>query len=107
MFSFGLGIGKMLVFDQKKKKKNTAEKFFSLLVIKNLDPDWIRIRIGFQSKMLDPDPYQMNPDPKPFLKVRQTRAASSASLSDSFPARSRTNSCRRFQATTCPRIKFL
>jgi hypothetical protein len=32
------------------------------LVIKTLDPDWIRI--GIQQKMLDPDPYQMNTDPK-------------------------------------------
>jgi hypothetical protein len=29
------------------------------------DPDWIRI--GIQPKMLDPDPYQMNTDPKPWL----------------------------------------
>jgi hypothetical protein len=33
-----------------------------------LDPDsigrdWIRIRIGDQTKMLDPDPYKMNADP--------------------------------------------
>jgi hypothetical protein len=27
--------------------------------------DWIRIRIAVQPKMLDPDPYQMNKDPKP------------------------------------------
>jgi hypothetical protein len=35
-----------------------------LLVIKTLDPDWIRIWIGIQPKMLDPDPdpYQMNMD---------------------------------------------
>ncbi len=79
------------------KKKNviffSAVNFFHFLVIKT----WIRI--GILPKMLDPDS-------KPCLKVRQTRAASSASLSDSFPARSRTNSCRRFQATTCPRINF-
>jgi hypothetical protein len=29
------------------------------------DPFWIRIRIDIQPKMLDPDPYQMNTDPKP------------------------------------------
>ncbi len=28
------------------------------------------IRIGIQPKMLDPNPYQMNTDPKPCLKVR-------------------------------------
>jgi hypothetical protein len=40
-------------------------KFSSkFLVIKTLDPDWIRIWIGVQPKMLDPDPYQMNTDPK-------------------------------------------
>jgi hypothetical protein len=43
------------------------------LVIKALDPDpdpdpyWIRIRIGFQPKMLDPD--EMNADPQPRLQV--------------------------------------
>jgi hypothetical protein len=29
-----------------------------------MDPDWIQIRIGIQPEMLDPDPYQMNTDPK-------------------------------------------
>jgi hypothetical protein len=38
-------------------------KFFQFLVIKTLDPDWTRIRIGIQPKMLDPDPDQMNADP--------------------------------------------
>ncbi len=37
------------------------------MVIKTLDPDWIRIRIDIQPKMLDPDPYQMNTNPKPWL----------------------------------------
>ena len=32
-----------------------------------MDPDWIRIRIGIQPKMLDPDPYQMNADPQPCI----------------------------------------
>ncbi len=32
------------------------------MIIKTLDPDWMRI--GFQPKMLDPDPYQINTDPK-------------------------------------------
>jgi hypothetical protein len=35
------------------------------LVIKALDPDWIRI--GIQPKMLDPDPDEMNADPQPCL----------------------------------------
>jgi hypothetical protein len=30
----------------------------------NLDPDWIRTRIGIHPKLRDPDPYQMNTDPK-------------------------------------------
>jgi hypothetical protein len=36
------------------------------MVIKTLDPDWIRIRISIQPKMMDlaPDPHQMNTDPK-------------------------------------------
>jgi hypothetical protein len=51
-------------------KKNliffSAVIFFQFLVIKALDPDWIRIRIGigFQPQTLDPDPEpdQMNAD---------------------------------------------
>ncbi len=40
------------------------------MVIKALDPDtyWIRIRIGNQPKMLDPDPDEMNADPQPCLR---------------------------------------
>jgi hypothetical protein len=34
------------------------------MVIKTLDPYWIQIRIGIQSKILDPDPDSVNPDPK-------------------------------------------
>jgi hypothetical protein len=37
------------------------------LVIKALDPDWIRIRIGVHPKMLDPDPDEINADPQPWL----------------------------------------
>jgi hypothetical protein len=33
------------------------------MVIKALDPDWIRIWIGSQPKMLDPDPDEMNAVP--------------------------------------------
>jgi hypothetical protein len=39
--------------------------FSQFLVIKALDPYWIRIRIGIQPKMLDPDPDEMNADPQP------------------------------------------
>ncbi len=35
------------------------------LIIKALDPDWIRI--GVHPKMLDPDPEEMNADPQPCL----------------------------------------
>ncbi len=41
--------------------------FFSLDVIITLDPDWIRIRIGIQPKMLDPDPYK-------WIQIRNTDA---------------------------------
>jgi hypothetical protein len=47
--------------------------FFQFLVIKTLDPDWIRI--GIHPKMLDPDPYQMNTDPKPWYYVLYLLAA--------------------------------
>jgi hypothetical protein len=40
--------------------------FFQFWVIKTLDPDWFRIRIGIEPKILDPDPYKMNTDPKPW-----------------------------------------
>jgi hypothetical protein len=62
----GLGIGK-LQFLIKKKKTFTAVIFFQFLVIKALDPNWIRIRIGVHPKMLDPDPDpdEMNTDPQP------------------------------------------
>jgi hypothetical protein len=46
--------------------------FFQFLVIKALDPDWIRIRIGIQPKMLDPD--EMNADQQPCLIVFSTDA---------------------------------
>ena len=39
------------------------------MVIKALDPDWIRIRIGVHPKMLDPDPDEMNTDPQPWFSV--------------------------------------
>jgi hypothetical protein len=41
------------------------------LVIKALDPDWIRIRIriGVRPKMLDPDPDEMNEDPQPCIEI--------------------------------------
>ena len=52
-------------------KKNfiffSALIFSQFLVNKALDPDWIRIRIGIQPKMLDPDPDEMNADPQPCL----------------------------------------
>jgi hypothetical protein len=49
----------------------SAVIFFQFLVIKALDPDWIRIRIriririGLQPQPLDPDPEKINTDPKP------------------------------------------
>jgi hypothetical protein len=42
----------------------SAVIFFQFLVIKALDPYWIRIRIGLQPQPLDPDPEKMNTDPK-------------------------------------------
>jgi hypothetical protein len=48
----------------------SAVIFFTFLVIKALDPDWIRIRIGIQPKILDPDPDDMNADPQPCWLVR-------------------------------------
>jgi hypothetical protein len=46
------------------KKVPVSNYFLScnFLVIKILDPDWIRIQIGIQSKMLDLDPESMDPD---------------------------------------------
>jgi hypothetical protein len=54
----GLGIGKLYFLIQ--KKFNFIFNFWSLK---------LRIRIGIQPKMLDPDPDEMNADPQPWLKV--------------------------------------
>ncbi len=45
------------------------------MVIKALDPDWIRVRIGVHPKMLDPDPdlEKMNTDPQPCRKLALSR----------------------------------
>jgi hypothetical protein len=53
-----LGIGKLWCLIKK-----------NFLVIKTLDPYWIRDpdRYHIQPKMLDPDPYQMITDPKPCI----------------------------------------
>ncbi len=54
VFYGGLGISKLQFFIQKNIKFFSAVNFVQFLVIKTLDPDWIRI--GIQPKMLDPDP---------------------------------------------------
>jgi hypothetical protein len=63
----GLGIEKLQFLFKKKTKKFSAVIFFQFLVIKALDPYWIRIRIriGLQHHTLDPDPEKMNTDPQP------------------------------------------
>ncbi len=38
-------------------------------------PYWIRIRIGIQPNMLDPDPDEMNADPQPCIAVFSTKSA--------------------------------
>jgi hypothetical protein len=45
--------------------------FFSHFCHEILDPDPYWIRIGFQPKMLDPDPDQMNTDPKHWLILKK------------------------------------
>ncbi len=55
------------------KKNFFSCNFFQFLVIKALDSDWIRIRIGIHPKMLDPDPDEMNADPQPCLQGRRLR----------------------------------
>jgi hypothetical protein len=47
---------KIEIFDQKNIKFFSTDNFVQFLVIKTLDPDWIRIRSGIQPKVLDPDP---------------------------------------------------
>ncbi len=63
----GLGIGKLQFLIKKNKIKISAVIFFQFLVIKALDPYWIRIRIriGLQHQTLDPDPEKINTDPQP------------------------------------------
>ncbi len=66
-------------FCSKKIKFFFSCNFFQLLVIKALDPDWIRIRIriAIQPKMLDsdpdPDPDEMNADPQPWTEKQEFR----------------------------------
>jgi len=60
-----LGIGKLQFLIKKIQIFFSCNFFLQFLVIKALDPDWIRIRIGVQPKMLDPDPDEMNADPQP------------------------------------------
>ncbi len=50
------------------KKIFSAEILFKFLVIKALDPDGVRIKIGIQPKMPDPD--EMNADPQPYLILK-------------------------------------
>ena len=38
----------------------------------------MRIRIGIQPKMLDPDPYQMNTDPQPWPQGQFFKSKSSS-----------------------------
>ncbi len=56
----GLGIGKLQFLIKKNIIFFSPVIFFKFLVIKALDPDWIRIRIririGLQPQPLDPDP---------------------------------------------------
>ncbi len=49
------------------------------------DPDWIRIRIGNQPKMLDPDPYQINTDPKPWFLEGSALERSTVFLQKTMP----------------------
>ncbi len=59
----GLGTGKLQFLIKKKiYKKISVVIFILFLVIKALDPDWIRIRIGLQPQTLDPDPEKMYTD---------------------------------------------
>ncbi len=59
-----LGISKLQFLMKKISNLFFNLIFFKFTVIKTLDPDWIRIRVGIQPKMLDSDPDSMNPDPK-------------------------------------------
>jgi hypothetical protein len=63
----GLGIGKLQFLIKKKFNFFFSYKFFSIF---GHQTPWIRIDI--QPKMLDPDPYQMNTDPQPWLCLLKT-----------------------------------
>ncbi len=56
-----------------------------------MDPDWIRIWVSIQPKMLDPDPYQMNTDQrtknKQYLQVTVRRAGRLWTTPSLFSAR--------------------
>jgi hypothetical protein len=59
VFYGGLGISKLQLLNQK-FKFFSAVNCFKLLALK----PWIRIRVGIQPKMLDPDPESNEPDTK-------------------------------------------
>ncbi len=64
----GLGIGELQLLIKKKFNFFSAVIFFQFLVIKALDPDWIRIRIGLQPQTLDPDP---DPEKEDCLEIKK------------------------------------
>ncbi len=60
--------------------------FYQFLVIKALDPYWIRI--GIQPKMLDPDTDEMNADPQPwykYLNLKTFYRFSTVSVNEQYP----------------------
>jgi hypothetical protein len=57
----------MVVFEEKKNFFCSAVILFQFLVVKTLDPDWIRI--GIQPKLLGLDTDQMNTDTKRWIKI--------------------------------------
>ncbi len=63
----------------------SAVSFFQILVNKALNPVWIRIRIGIQSKMLDPD--EMNADPHSATLVPDPGAGSFLTLDPGWKIR--------------------
>ncbi len=87
----GLGIGKLQFLIKKNVIFFSAVIFFQVLVIKALDPDWIRIWIGLQPQPLDPDsdPEKMNTDPKPCIRtiLRDLLKSSNSVLDHGYPIR--------------------
>jgi hypothetical protein len=58
--------------------------FFAIFGHQNPGSGLVRIRIGIQPKMLDPDPYQVNTDQQPWFFLQRKEANNQVGLQSGF-----------------------